>query len=978
MNLKAPNGNPSNLNPTQYHLVRTDAFKAWFGDWEKLAMAKLKDSAMDEVTLANLSKDVSKVVDENGEPLLVYHGTKHQFNIFRDKDVERNTMGNSVGMYFTSSELGASRMNEEGRYIKVFLNIKNLVKIKKFTNDDFWFELLGSDLKKARGLPDRAESYWFLKNGSGYRGSETDNVGDVVKDLSIKKGIDGYLFPERMFNDLPEIDVYVCFYSNQIKLADGTNTTFDDSNNDIRFNNGGNVANDTVDKKYFLLIEYFQDKGYNVTQGANSKTTFGHSRYFYVNYDQRSNDNFGNGLKCRVSDHGVTNTSRIFDEFHFVQSEEITPFDKIQINRLAHLLKPEQFEVKTVVDYYYKTYEVGGNEVKPTDVIIENLGKSKRGFDKFKISRKHKFEQKILVDKNTGAKLQFEKGGSVKSVSKGTITIGASHEEGGIPVYNRGTNEMLEVEGGEGIINKRSMALNKEVTFNGEKMTPCEVASEINQMGGGVTYKCDNVGLSKEKYDDGGEFSQGRKMKRDVKKINYDIEDDDERITISIKGIGEVILTETYPKYEFLEDIGEDSLEELGLEEDEMIGKIEHIEIEDKYKGKGYAKLLMNKAIDVAKKKGLMPIYLNASPMGYKGLNIDDLTAFYQSFGFQVFLRQGNNNLMILTSDSVNSTKEKYDDGGEFEQQLDKDDEYYSNLRGVIIDSQQPQTIKDRLRMIEPYRKKFECGCETKKYNGGGQAKDLSDVELPKISDDYDILGEKGLYEQRPKIELSERDKVKAEKLGSAIKIMQDLLNVDYKPIIMADQENKKLHRYVEKYKHLNLYKLGWRANVGRSKSWAGVCYGNDINKVKKLISISYDFIVGDDAFAENLADVMLHEISHAIVDELFILNDFDLPLEKLKPSRIKDLSLYKQRIDIIDQTHSKSGGHGIMWAAVCESISKGFICDVFYRLAEKNELMLDYMYKCIRCDHEEFGRTPNFAQKCSKCQTPVLIIKNK
>jgi len=45
-----------------------------------------------------------------------------------------------------------------------------------------------------------------------------------------------------------------------------------------------------------------------------------------------------------------------------------------------------------------------------------------------------------------------------------------------------------------------------------------------------------------------------------------------------------------------------------------------------------------------------MPLYLNASPMGSKryGLNLEDLTGFYESFGFEVFLQQGNNNLMIL------------------------------------------------------------------------------------------------------------------------------------------------------------------------------------------------------------------------------------------------------------------------------------------------------------------------------------------
>ena len=33
--MKAPNGKPSNLAPTQWAMVRTKAFKKWFGDWEK-------------------------------------------------------------------------------------------------------------------------------------------------------------------------------------------------------------------------------------------------------------------------------------------------------------------------------------------------------------------------------------------------------------------------------------------------------------------------------------------------------------------------------------------------------------------------------------------------------------------------------------------------------------------------------------------------------------------------------------------------------------------------------------------------------------------------------------------------------------------------------------------------------------------------------------------------------------------------------
>ena len=146
-----------------------------------------------------------------------------------------------------------------------------------------------------------------------------------------------------------------------------------------------------------------------------------------------------------------------------------------------------------------------------------------------------------------------------------------------------------------------------------------------------------------------------------TKKITFHIENDEEeeRVTISIKGIGKVILAVTFPEYEFLEDIGEDGLEELNVEEGDLIGKIEHLEINDEYKGQGYAKILMNKAIELAKEKGLMPLYLNASPMGSKryGLDVDDLTGFYESLGFEVFLRQGGNNLMIL--------KDTYKTGGE-------------------------------------------------------------------------------------------------------------------------------------------------------------------------------------------------------------------------------------------------------------------------------------------------------------------------
>lgn len=99
--LLAPNGNVSNLTEKQYAQVRTKAFKEWFGDWE------------------NNPTNASKVVDENGEPLVVYHGSKNgNFDTF-DYNYLRKT---DSGFFFTSDKEYAKQF---GNIREFFLNIKN-------------------------------------------------------------------------------------------------------------------------------------------------------------------------------------------------------------------------------------------------------------------------------------------------------------------------------------------------------------------------------------------------------------------------------------------------------------------------------------------------------------------------------------------------------------------------------------------------------------------------------------------------------------------------------------------------------------------------------------------------------------------------------------------------------------------------------------------------------------------------------------
>ena len=99
--LLAPNGKPSNLTERQYAQVRTKAFKEWFGDWE------------------NDPANASKVVDENGEPLVVYHGSKNKnFSIF-DYNYLRKA---DSGFFFSSDKEYAKQFGDVREF---FLNIKN-------------------------------------------------------------------------------------------------------------------------------------------------------------------------------------------------------------------------------------------------------------------------------------------------------------------------------------------------------------------------------------------------------------------------------------------------------------------------------------------------------------------------------------------------------------------------------------------------------------------------------------------------------------------------------------------------------------------------------------------------------------------------------------------------------------------------------------------------------------------------------------
>lgn len=184
--LLAPNGNPSNLTEKQYAQVRTKAFKDWFGDWE------------------NDPENASKVIDENGEPLVVYNGGRGgNFTKFsKDKITDSNNLGK--GFYFTPIKTAAESYrdsfgwddyNDDGSikqevldslHLKaVFLNIRNMGSNNESldANTDIDGSYSTSGLQYVVRNPNQIKS---ATSNSGAFSSTNDDIYDTDAKISIE------------------------------------------------------------------------------------------------------------------------------------------------------------------------------------------------------------------------------------------------------------------------------------------------------------------------------------------------------------------------------------------------------------------------------------------------------------------------------------------------------------------------------------------------------------------------------------------------------------------------------------------------------------------------------------------------------------------------------------------------------------------------------------------------------------------------
>ena len=195
--MKAPNGKETNLTEDQWLAVRTAAFKNWFGDWEKDP------------------QNASKVVDENGEPRVVYHGTYGDFTVF-DKAMIGSATDYGLwgrGFYFTNME----NTPYGNKKLALFLNIRN--------------PFIFNDYKSAEEIGD----YLNIWDGNFH---EDDRFGIFrpyargaaqIAGSAQERGHDGLIAVLGKWTE------YIAFEPNQIKSATDNRGTFDPKNPDITF-----------------------------------------------------------------------------------------------------------------------------------------------------------------------------------------------------------------------------------------------------------------------------------------------------------------------------------------------------------------------------------------------------------------------------------------------------------------------------------------------------------------------------------------------------------------------------------------------------------------------------------------------------------------------------------------------------------------------------------------------------------------------
>jgi hypothetical protein len=266
-----PTGLESNLSYVQQVLVRTRAFKNWFGDWELAARTFLLDGQQ------NFNKhyeNVSKVIDmETLEPRVGYHGTSAEEEFYSFATNKETGAGRPYGYFAQNREYSMNFVGRSNLLYAAFLNIRNpfiardvnftqrkmdwidasVAILNRMARDKFPYGGLEYNEEITRLSKVHESQIWaYLKKT--YENEKYNfwllmarDFQSEFKNFLISHGYDG-IFADEQFKDPYDAkdprqftNTFIVFDAAQVKLADGRNLKFNPMSADIRYEKGAQL-----------------------------------------------------------------------------------------------------------------------------------------------------------------------------------------------------------------------------------------------------------------------------------------------------------------------------------------------------------------------------------------------------------------------------------------------------------------------------------------------------------------------------------------------------------------------------------------------------------------------------------------------------------------------------------------------------------------------------------------------------------------
>lgn len=184
----------------------------------------------------------SKVVDENGKPLVVYHGTNQDVDAFspEKRSTKTGNVNAQLGHFFTDNKAEASRYasdwgKDNGNVVPVFLSIQNPYTMPYKEINDL---AMGEFHRWTEG----ATKEDLIRNREDALNAVRERRAELIAE-----GYDG------VFAKIGGKNEYIAFYPNQIKSAIGNNGEYSRDNDSILRSTPNELDQDAVDAATYHL-----------------------------------------------------------------------------------------------------------------------------------------------------------------------------------------------------------------------------------------------------------------------------------------------------------------------------------------------------------------------------------------------------------------------------------------------------------------------------------------------------------------------------------------------------------------------------------------------------------------------------------------------------------------------------------------------------------------------------------------------------